>query len=109
MPITVDREAEPGLIRLEGEVDISLAEELKQALLEALAQKGEVRISLEAAKGMDVTAVQLLWAAEQEARKAGTVLAWQGTVPEGVRASLREAGFERLPWMERTEPVSEVR
>lgn len=108
MPVTFDQGAEPGLIRLEGEVDISDAPELKRVLLEALAKKGEVRISAEAATGIDITAVQLLWAAEQEAGRADTILALQGTLPEMVRVSLREAGFERLPLAAGTEPSSEV-
>ena len=65
MPVTFDPGAEPGLIRLEGEIDISQADELKRVLLAALQEKHEVRIALESASGMDITAVQLLWAAER--------------------------------------------
>jgi anti-anti-sigma regulatory factor len=93
------------VIRLQGAVDIGCAAELKAVLLQVLASKGEARISVETATGMDVTAVQLLWAAEREARGSGMVLALEGAIPEALRATLREAGFERFPFAENPDPV----
>jgi len=109
VPVTFDRSATPAVIRLEGEVDIGSARALKEVLLEALAAGVEARISLESATGIDVTAVQLLWAAEQQARASSLVLALQGPVPEALRAGLREAGFERLPLDAETQPEAGVR
>ncbi len=106
MPVTFDRSAMPAVIRLEGDIDIASAGKLKEVLLEALASQGAARIALETATGMDVTAVQLLWAAEREARRSGVVLALEGPVPETLRAMLRQAGFERFPF---AEPEDEVR
>jgi anti-anti-sigma factor len=97
------------VIRLEGEVDIALAAALKEALLEALASSGDVRISLERATGLDVTAVQLLWAAEREAKASGVVLALEGPVPEVLRAALEETGFERFPFADEASAASEER
>lgn len=95
------------MIRLEGEVGAGNAEELKEALLEALASHGQARISLETATGIDVTAVQLLWAAGQKAKSSGMVLALEGPVPQALRATLREAGFEQFPFSRTTELVDE--
>jgi anti-anti-sigma factor len=95
--IRLDREKSPGLIELEGAIDIAGAAELKSVLVEALASARETRISLEKATSVDVTAVQMLWAAEREAKTSGGVLALEGEVPEAVRAALRAAGFERFP------------
>jgi anti-anti-sigma factor len=108
VPVTFDRSAEPGVVRLEGEIDIALAAALKEVLLEALASAGEVRISLETATGFDVTAVQLLWAAEREAKASGVVLALQGPVPEKLRATLEEAGLERFPFADSPAAASEA-
>ena len=107
--MTFDAGAEPGLIRLEGEIDISQADELKRVLLAALTENREVRIALETATGMDITAVQLLWAAEREARATGTALVLQGKVPEALRATVREAGLERFPLADEPELSLEVR
>jgi anti-anti-sigma factor len=101
LPIRLDEDKvpgeAPGVIRLEGEMDIGSAAELKAVLEEALAARRETRISLETATGIDVTTVQLLWAAEREARARGMVLALEGPVPEVLRTTLRNAGFERFP------------
>ena len=59
------------LIGLEGAIDIASAAELKKLLLEGLNSGREVRVSLAGATDLDVTAVQLLWAAEREASRSG--------------------------------------
>jgi anti-anti-sigma factor len=97
MPITFDPSGTPGMIRLEGEIDIASARALKEALLDALTSAGEARIALDGVTGMDATAVGLLWAAEREAKAAGVDLAVQGEIPKKLRDALREAGFERFP------------
>jgi anti-anti-sigma regulatory factor len=109
VPVTFDRNETPAVIRLEGAIDIGCAADLKAVLLEALASGGAARISVESATGMDVTAVQLLWAAECEARVSGMVLALEGPIPEALRATLEEAGFERFPLAREAEHASEVR
>ncbi|MGC2301181.1 MAG: STAS domain-containing protein [Acidobacteriaceae bacterium] len=109
MPVTFDRSEAAGVVRLEGDIDIASAAQLKEVLLEALAQRGEARISLETATGIDVTAVQLLWAAEREAKASGVVMALQGPVPETLRATLREAGFESFPFTDDGEPAKGAR
>jgi anti-anti-sigma regulatory factor len=95
--VTFDREAEPGLIRLKGDVDISQAEDLKRILLDALAAGHETRIAMETMTSIDITAVQLLWAAEREARKSGMILLPEGKAPDALTILLREAGFDRFP------------
>ncbi|HVT99410.1 MAG TPA: STAS domain-containing protein [Acidobacteriaceae bacterium] len=109
MPVLFDRGTEPPVIRLEGEVDISQAAELKRVLLEALQAKGGMAIAMETATSMDVTAVQLLWAAEREARRAGVSLALRGAVPEALCATAREAGLERFPLSGEAGASAEVR
>jgi anti-anti-sigma factor len=108
VPVTFDRSDAQPLIRLEGEIVIASARELRDALLEALAAQGGARISLERATGIDVTAVELLWAAEREAKASGVVLALEGPVPEAMRATLRQAGFKRFPFDPETKPETEV-
>jgi hypothetical protein len=84
-------------IRLEGVVDIGCAAELKETLVAALAAGGETHVLLEPGTALDVTAVQLLWAAERAARAAELPWALEGRAPEAVAAMVREAGFERFP------------
>ena len=81
-------------IALADTIDIACAAELKTLLLEALNSGAEVRVSLEKATGLDVTAVQLLWAAGEQARHSGVAFGLSGQVPEPVACELAEAGFQ---------------
>jgi anti-anti-sigma regulatory factor len=85
------------LVRIEGAIDIASATELKTALLEAFASHGDVRIDAGQAAYFDITAMQLLWAAEREARKLGVGFGSTDELPAPVRAGLREAGFDAFP------------
>jgi anti-anti-sigma regulatory factor len=109
MPIIVDRNTELSRIRLDGDLDITGAAELKQALLDAVASGRKNCISLASATGLDITTLQLLWAAEREATVTGAVLVLEGPVPEGLRATLREAGFDRFPLADLPAQQGEVR
>ena len=97
MPIVFDQSDALCLIRLEGEVDIAGAAEVKKLLLQALASEKEVRVELERTTGVDVTALQLLYAAEREAERSGVTVTVVGHVPEAISVAVRDAGFERFP------------
>jgi anti-anti-sigma factor len=109
LPVIIDRATEPATIRLEGEVDIADAAELQKVLVDALQSKTETRLWLEGASRLDVTAVQLLLAAEREARGSCIPLKLQGAVPAQVRETFRAFGFERFPFAGEPEDGREAR
>jgi anti-anti-sigma factor len=101
MGIVVEQSEGSRVVALEGAIDIACAAELKTALLEAFADGQPWTVSLAAATYLDVTALQLLWAANRQARAlAGqaqvevTGLQVSGKIPEPVAESLADAGFE---------------
>jgi anti-anti-sigma factor len=94
VPITLEQSEGLNEIRLEGAIDIASAAELKALLLQALASGSEVRVLLQDATELDVTAVQLLWAAGREARNAGSVFTLVEPLPEEITKALAEAGLE---------------
>lgn len=96
MGISLEQHEESSTIRLEGAVDIALAGELREALLKALTHGGEVRIALCEATDLDVTAMQLLWAAQRMASASDVRFALEGKVQERVTAALTSAGLEKL-------------
>lgn len=96
MPVTLEENDALSRIRLEGAIDIECAAELKALLVRALNSGKETRVSIEGATHLDVTAMQLLWAAEREAARTGARFALSGAAPEGITAAMREAGIERL-------------
>lgn len=92
MGITLSQAKKASRLKLEGEIDISVAAELKAALLKAIAAGKTIRISAEAVTELDVTALQLLWAAERAAREGGTRLIFTGEMSSPVRGALLEMG-----------------
>jgi anti-anti-sigma factor len=92
--ITLEQHEESSVIRLEGAIDIASASELKKQLLQALGASREVCVALEKATDLDVTTVQLLWAAGREAKVSGVGFALMGHVPEPVTSALTHAGLE---------------
>ena len=97
MGIALEESETGSTVRLDGGIDIGCAAELKTKLVQALAAAGAVAISVEAVTYLDVTAMQLLWAAERKAHQAGTGFGVAGEVPEALRAALAEVGLPPLP------------
>ncbi|MGA2182241.1 MAG: STAS domain-containing protein [Bryobacteraceae bacterium] len=91
----MERQEGHSLIRLEGEFTLTSAAELKTLLLEGLASRRDLWLDLERAEGIDITAMQLLWAAGREADRMGARIAIR--VSEAAASDARNAGFERFP------------
>jgi anti-anti-sigma regulatory factor len=99
VPATLEQDAELNLIRLEGAIDIGCAAELKRLLVQALDAGQPVRVSLEAATELDVTAVQLLWAAARQAKGAGVKFSLTGpasSASNDISGALGEAGLQQF-------------
>lgn len=97
MPVTLKQKDALTFIQLEGVIDVGCAAELKTTLMEKLKSGAAVYVSLESATGLDITAVQLLWAAAREAQRVGVEFACQGQTPEAVRCALAEIGVVEFP------------
>lgn len=94
MPVSLEQDGVAIRIRLQGEINISCAQELKGLLVEGLKPDTEVHVLLTEATDLGVTVVQLLLAARREAKASGVEFAFEGRLPEPVTASLAEAGLE---------------
>jgi anti-anti-sigma factor len=94
MSVALTHGENSSLVHLEGAIDISDAADLKVALLEALERGKAIEVALSSVAGLDVTAVQLLWAAQREAQRAAVALNFAGQVPEAVSAALADAGLK---------------
>lgn len=95
MPVTVDRNETHWLLQLEGEFNLTSAAELKRTLLEWLASGKDLQLDLERTEAIDITTMQLLWAAGREAVRAGAGIA--SRVPEAAAIAALDAGFKRFP------------
>ena len=92
--INLEQGGKTSCVRLQGSIDISSAEELKRILVDAMKAGEEIRVMLGDATYLDVTAIQLLWAAKQEAGRMGVRWIFGDALPEPVGANLVEAGFD---------------
>ena len=99
MAVTLERAESQPVIRLEGEFTLASAAELKRLLVEGLAAGKatgqDLRLDLERAGDIDITLMQLLWAAGREAEHSGLRLAL--SVSDAAERTAREAGFGRFP------------
>ena len=96
MGVFLEQSEDLSTIRLAGAVGIDSAGELKELLLQALASRRELRIVLEEPGDLDVTAMQLLWAARRTAAASGMEFWLEGHAQARVAAALAEAGLEAL-------------
>ncbi len=97
MPVTLEQSEVASTVRLVGEINIASAAELKKVLMEALVPGKQVRVELDSVTEIDVTALQLLWAAQREAERVGVGFARSGPVREAIAAVADEAGLDEFP------------
>ena len=95
MAVTMEQQESQSVIRLAGEFTLTSAAELKNLLLQGLASGNDLRLDLEQAEAIDITVMQLLWAAGREADRKGASLAIQ--MSDAAATAARDAGFERFP------------
>ena len=96
-------ETQTGTIRhleLDGELNISSAEELKEKLVRALESGTGIQVSLAGVSALDITAVQLLWAAKRQAGMAGIPFTFAHPLPDWIVTQLREAGISPASFSE---------
>lgn len=94
MPVALKQTKTKSTVSLEGAIDIATSSELKKALLEALAAGKKVSVCLGKATELDVTAVQLLWAAGREATALCLDFALDGQEAPEIRSALLDSGLD---------------
>jgi anti-anti-sigma factor len=92
--VALEESGSLNVLRLEGGIDIASAAELKELLVKALEPGKELRVALGGVTDLDVTAVQLLWAARQKACAAGVGFTFTDSLPEALLGTLNQAGFQ---------------
>lgn len=100
MPATVEERENTSLVRLDGAIDIASAVEMKSILLNVLASKKGIRLACEGATEIDITAVQLLYAAERDAAKTGISFALEGSVPDEITVAMTDAGLVQFKFQQ---------
>ena len=91
MPLSVEQDETRCVVRLEGEIGVSEAVELKSLLLEGLVSGLKLHLNLERINEIDVSCMQLLYATLRETGRSGAGLAIR--MSETAETALRSAGF----------------
>ena len=97
MPVSVDPRETCWLIRAEGEVAVNCAADLKRLLLEGLTSGKPMQVDLTSAEEIDVTLLQLLWAAGHDTEMQPDPLV--SGASDSALAAANNAGFESFPGM----------
>jgi anti-anti-sigma regulatory factor len=100
VPVAIEEGENASLVRLEGDVSIAHAVEMKGLLLHALASGKEMRVTLENATELDITALQLLYAAERDAARSGCRFTLEGRVPDVISAAMTHAGCAKFQFQQ---------
>jgi anti-anti-sigma factor len=83
------------VLRLQGEVTIENADQLRDALLEGLKQESRVRLDCEKISVIDFYGIQMICSAHHSSVAWDKTLSWQGPLPEVAREAIRRTGFAR--------------
>lgn len=97
MGITREQSNSFNNVCLEGSIDVTCARDLQSALVAALETGLEVRVSIAGGSELDVTAIQLLYAASREARESGLKFSITTEAREAISLALADAGFAKFP------------
>lgn len=100
MGIALSRESDASFLRLDGAIEISVAAELKAALLQAIEAAKSIHVSVAAVSELDVTAYQLIWAAAHEAKRRQMQFIFAGEITLHVKSALSEIGLEGFSLIE---------
>jgi anti-anti-sigma regulatory factor len=95
MPVTLVQQEPHCQIRLDGRVTIASSAELKTLLLGWIATDKDLEVDLEEVEEIDLTVLQLLWAAEREAAEKGVGMLSRSS--EAAALAARDTGFDRIP------------
>jgi anti-anti-sigma regulatory factor len=95
MPVALQRYESHCAIRLEGQITLSSAAELKELLLEWLAAGKDLQLDLEGVEEIDIAILQLLSVAAREAAGAGVKIT--GRASGAALVAARDSGFAQIP------------
>jgi anti-anti-sigma regulatory factor len=87
----------PTVINLGASLTVDKAAALKDELFAALSKGGSVLLNLSAVEELDLSCLQVMYAARAQAKASGCGLHFSGQAPERVVSRLSACGFLRGP------------
>lgn len=93
MSLLIQESGDRFLVQLEDSITISCATELRNLLVEALDGGKRLEVDLTRTTEIDLSAIQLLHAAQLASAQAGVSFTSAGPVPDTVREAIEESGI----------------
>ena len=84
-----------GTVRLEGELNIQDAGQLKETLVKAFAETAELSLDLSGVTGIDIACMQVLCSAHKTFLTANKSFVVQGRVAPSFEQSVQDGGYAR--------------
>jgi anti-anti-sigma regulatory factor len=94
MPVALQQNESVCLIRMDGRIGLSCAEELKTLLLEWLSTGKNLELDLDHAENVDIPVLQLLCAAARDAARQGLTATIHASA--AVAKTIRDSGFSEM-------------
>lgn len=94
MSLTLEMNEAECLLRLDGEITVNGAAELHRLLLEATSAGKDIAVAFTAPAEIDVSVIQLLFAARREMDRVGLAIRAEGDLPAHVQAAFAEVGID---------------
>ncbi|MBF0279433.1 MAG: STAS domain-containing protein [SAR324 cluster bacterium] len=96
---TIDEAGKRGVLKLEGELTMEQAVDIKETLLSALVQVEHLSLNLEEGTVFDLSFVQLLYSAYQTALSMNKSLTLRGACPADLKQIVKESGYNQHQWL----------
>ncbi|NQU65696.1 MAG: STAS domain-containing protein [SAR324 cluster bacterium] len=96
--LTIDALSQTAELKLEGELSIQHATELRSVLTEALDEADTCILDLEGVQVFDLSAIQLLYAFHLAAKSYNKQLTLKDECPEKFRKAVENAGYSWQHW-----------
>ena len=87
----------PVVMKIEGGATVEHAQSIADNLARLLESGDAILVDLDRVERVDLTLLQLLWAAHRSAEQRGTEFNLKGPLPEPIANELVRAGFFRSP------------
>ena len=84
------------VVHLEDSVTLSSASELHDLFLQALNSRKPIAVDVSKVTEIDLSAIQILFAAHAEAIRTDHGFSATNTIPEAVRQTIRESGLDSI-------------
>jgi anti-anti-sigma factor len=94
MSIELEQLEDRSVVRLTEAITVGFATDLHKLLMEAVRLNCGIAIDLEGVAELDVSGIQLLYAARQAAERAGISMSLQGSAPRAVKDAFLESGLD---------------